>query len=121
MSTQWTTPQSSSMGGMSSGTDTPERYVVLLLYGKNSFGDKVYSYLRVTLPNLPRLKSAILAGNFIPSDFGSVIAAGRDEPTEEVRAEVASLYQIINARGDAPRPTVVVPVAAAPKKAWDEY
>lgn len=94
-------------------------YVVLLMYGKNSFGDKIYSYLKIMLPDLQRLKAAVQAGKgFNPSDFGTVIAAGKGEPTDEVRREVASTYQVIDGNKQAPAPSAPIPTE---KKAWDEY
>ncbi len=95
-----------------------ERFVVLLLYGKNSFGDKIYSFLKIKLPDLPTLKSAILSGGgFNPSDFGTVVAAGRGEPTSEVRAEVSSMFEILDTQAIA-KQKVEIPEE---KKSWDEY
>ncbi len=93
--------------------------VVLLLYGKNSFGDTIYSYLKISLGGIDKLKAAVLVGQaFTPSDFGTIIAAGRGEPTDEVKAEISSQYYVLSTQ------TEEVPVAAAPiteKKGWDEY
>ncbi len=119
MTTKWTStglPGSDSAGGSRGLSD---EFVVLLLYGKNSFGDKIYSYLKITLPNLQHLKSAILAGKgFNPSDFGEVISAGKGEPSPEVRAEISATYQVVNAT-DAVKPlNTAIPTE---KKAWDEY
>lgn len=98
-----------------------EQFVVLLLYGKNSFGDKIYSYLKIHLPNLPKLKTAIKAGKgFNPSDFGEVVAAGKGEPTLEVRAEIASSYQVFDSSGN-PQKAAPAPAVESEKKAWDEY
>jgi hypothetical protein len=116
MMTKWTSkaglPGSEGMGSLA------DQFVVLLLYGKNSFGDKIYSYLKITLPNLANLKSAVKSGGgFNPSDFGEVIAAGKGEPTTEVRNEIAAQYQVLDNK-PAAAPAVDVP---ATKKAWDEY
>ncbi|MFO0388260.1 MAG: hypothetical protein ACK502_00875 [Alphaproteobacteria bacterium] len=94
------------------------QFVVLLLFGKNSFGDRIYSYVKINLPNLPNLKTAINAGKgFNPSDFGEVIAAGKGEPPSEVRSEIASTYQVI----DNTKPQAAAAPVATEKKAWDEY
>ncbi len=120
MTTKWT---SKSVTGSDSGSPPPgtfgDQFVVLLLFGKNSFGDKIYSYLKITLANLPRLKSAILTGQgFNPSDFGEVVAAGKGEPVEAVRNEIASMYQVL----DPQKPTKSLDeFLSAEKKAWDEY
>lgn|GEM_PF-3306754 len=95
---------------------------VLLLYGKNSFGDKIYSYLEITIPNLRRLKAATMSGEaFTPSDFGTVIAAGRGEPTEEVKAEIAATHQVLDGRTAPAKPAASAAPIPAAKKAWDEY
>lgn len=95
------------------------KFVVILLYGKNSFGDTIYSYLKITLGGIEKLKAAMLLGlPFTPSDFGSIIAAGRGEPTDEVKAEIGGMYYVMTAQTEevAPRATKVEePIS------WDEY
>jgi len=119
MTTQWT---SNTIPGDVPGAKSPkildDESVVLLLYGKNSFGDKIYSYIKITLANVKKLKTAIEAGKgFTPSDFGEVVAAGRGEPTAAVRAEVAGMYQVMDAQNSS-QPSVQAPLE---KKDWDEY
>ena len=92
--------------------------VVMLLQGKNSFGDDVYSYLKITIRNLKRLKQFLNDGKqFMPSDFGTVVAAGRGIPTPETRQEMAITYQMV----DVPQPKPAAPRGgtAAPRF-WDE-
>lgn len=119
MTTKWTSKAfSGNDSGMPPSGMFDEQFIVLLLYGKNSFGDKIYSYLKITLANLRKLKAAIDAKQgFVPSDFGEVVAAGRDEPTPEIRAEIAAMYPIMDDR-KAQKPVTSAPVE---KKAWDEY
>ena len=96
---------------------------VLLLYGKNSFGDRIYSYVQITIPNLRRMKLAIASGEtFTPSDFGTVIAAGRGDPDEETRNEMTRLHAVTHTRAAEPATAQMAP-APAPlaKKSWDEY
>jgi len=100
-----------------------EEYGVLLLRGKNSFGDHIYSYIKVGFTSIERLQHALKNQlPFNPSDFGEVIAAGTGEPSPETQAEVALQYPIIGKNAGA---TLGVPIesAATPiaKKAWDEY
>ncbi len=78
-----------------------EEFAVLLLRGKNSFGDNIYSYVKVALPNIKRLYAALSADStFNPSDFGEVIAAGVGEPSPEIQAEIAALYPDLNQPAD---------------------
>jgi hypothetical protein len=120
MTTKWT---SNTIPGDVSST-MPSRVldndsVVLLLYGKNSFGDKIYSYIKITLANIKKLKAAIETGKgFTPSDFGEVVAAGRGEPTAELRAEIASMYQVMDVQNSSAHAAAPLPPE---KKEWDEY
>ena len=96
-----------------------DKTVVLLLYGKNSFGDQIYSYLKITIAGIEELKRAILVGKgFNPSDFGAIIAAGKGEPTDEVRMEISSMYQVLSAAEDNTKPEAV---KVTQKKSWDDY
>lgn len=118
MTTKWTSKEA---GGTPDFSELfKEEYAVLLLRGKNSFGDHIFSYVKVSLPNIKRLYESLTVGtNFNPSDFGEVVAAGKGEPSEEVKAEIATLYPLIEQKpassdsGDSAAPI--------PKKAWDEY
>lgn len=66
-------------------------FAVILLQGKNSLGELIYSYVRVTLPNIKKLYSALNSGeDFSPSDFGTIIAKGKGDPPDELRAEMAT-------------------------------
>lgn len=117
--TKWTSTNLNPGDSSGGGKGMAEEFVVLLLYGKNSFGDKIYSYLKITLPHLQDLKSAIRAGQgFNPSDFGEVIAAGKGEPSAEIRAEIAAQYQVLDTQTPAKPAAAEIP---AEKKAWDEY
>jgi hypothetical protein len=120
MMTKWTSKNLTPGENAGGGKNLAEEFVVLLLYGKNSFGDKIYSYLKITLPNLQNLKSAIRAGQgFNPSDFGEVIAAGKGEPSREIRAEIAAQYQVLDTQQPASPPAT--PEIPTQKKEWDEY
>jgi hypothetical protein len=95
-----------------------EEGAVVLLRGKNSFGDKIYSYVKVSNRNIERLQECIRSRQpFNSSDFGEVVAAGTGEPTAEVIAELASQYPML----DQPKPVIAAPPAPVQKKAWDEY
>lgn len=95
-----------------------DEYVVTLLQGKNAFGDMIYCYLKVILPNLAKLQAALTGGkNFNPSDFGEVIAAGKGVPPDDVRAEIALTYPML----EKPRVIQGPPPIPTEKKAWDEY
>lgn len=124
MAAKWTTQtfpggESSQIPPTLAEISPEEKFVVLLLYGKNSFGDKIYSYLKITIPNIQKLKEAVKTGQgFNPSDFGTVIAAGKGEPTDAVRAEVSALYQVWDAQKASAKPQTDIP---AEKKKWDEY
>jgi hypothetical protein len=75
--------------------------VVILLQGKNFFGDEIYTYVKLDLNGFRALRDAMINGtDFIPSDFGTVVAAGRGEPSKELRDEMRVQYKMI----DVPKP-----------------
>ncbi len=95
-----------------------DEYAVILLQGKNVFGDMIYSYVKVEMGNIKKLYAALQSGqNFNPSDFGSVVAAGKGEPTPEIRAEMAATYKML----EPIKPATFPPAGESDKKAWDEY
>lgn len=86
--------------------------IVILLQGSNLFGDAIYSYLKLTGRNLKEMFSKMQSGeNFKPADFGAVLQAGRGEPTAEVRAEMATTYNMV----EVPAPPPSNPVFVQPK------
>jgi hypothetical protein len=101
-----------------------EEYGVILLRGKNSFGDFIYSYIKVSFNNIDRLQHSLRNQlPFNPSDFGEVIAAGTGEPSDEVKAEIAAQYPMAGGKPAPGAPKAqdpVMPIKAA-QKAWDEY
>lgn len=117
--TQWNTKPLTSDGKIIVDERLGAETVVILMRGKNPFGDRIYSYLKVTLSDLKRMQAAIAQSlPFNPSDFGSVVAAGKGEPTEEVQLEIESMYRVIDGSSSASQPQAA---AATQKKAWDEY
>lgn len=94
--------------------------VVILLQGKNVYGDPIFTYLQLTLKSLQQLRDKMRSGaDFMPAEYGEVLAAGRGEPSAELRSEMAVTHNMV----DVPRPK---PAAAAPSyaipqpKLWDE-
>jgi hypothetical protein len=100
-----------------------KEFAVILLRGKNTFGKLIYSYVKVSIPNLNKLQDSLRNGiNFNASDFGEVVAAGTGEPTAEVKAEIAAKYPMAEQKKEAtPAGSPTAQPPAMPKKAWDEY
>jgi len=118
MSAKWS---STDLGKKSSdfGELLKDEYGVILLQGKNVFGDMIYSYLKIALPDLDKLQAALQSDeSFNPSDFGTVVAAGKGEPSEEVKAEISTSYRVF----EQPKPiNPASPSVPDKKKKWDEY
>ena len=95
----------------------------MLLRGKNVFDDFIYCYLKVSYADIARLDAAISgAEGFNLRDFGTVLAAGKGEPPEDVKAEIALTYPTLGAQQAQSVDTVTsTPAAPIEKKAWDEY
>jgi len=121
MSTKWSTEILGKNGAPDFSALLKDECVVILLRGKNIFNDFIYCYLKIAYPDIPRLQAAIAGeGNFNISDFGTVLAAGKGEPPEEVKAELALSYPML----DKPTPFgdhSNTPAAPTEKKNWDEY
>jgi len=74
-----------------------ESEVVILLQGNNVFGDPVYSYVKMIGRKLKDLFLKMEKGeNFTPSDYGTVVAAGRGEPTQELKDEMRAEYNMVD-------------------------
>ncbi len=118
MSTKWSS-QILGRGSVNFDDLLKDEYSIILLQGKNTFGDMIYCYVKVTLPNMQKLQAALkMGGNFSPSDFGEVIAAAKGQPSAEVKAEIGRLYPML----DTPQVMhEAVAAAASEKKAWDEF
>lgn len=112
---------SSGGGGTNFGELFKDEYAVILLQGKNNFGDMIYSYVEVTLENIKRLYAALNSGeDFTPSDFGTIVASGTGLPPEELRREMSSNHNMMKPITPAvfqPQPQNI----PTEKKAWDEF
>lgn len=79
------------------GTELMDDEAVIMVTGNNMFGDKVFSYVKFTLKNFLRMREAMESGqNFKPSDFGEVVAAGRGEPSQELKDEMRIKYGLVD-------------------------
>lgn len=82
---------------------------VILVHGTNTFGDAIFSYLELSMRKLQDMKEALDRNeNIKPSDFGTVLAAGRGHPPQELQDEMAAKYNLV------PVPTT----RAAPARAF---
>lgn len=91
--------------------------VVVLLEGNNTFGDRLYCYLHVTGASLKEIFRKIQsAENFKPADYGTIIFAGRGEPTAEIRAEMYHEYGMT----DVPKPKPPFKIDTSQPKFFDE-
>lgn len=106
MTGNWTTKAfSSNSTAVSQDQNATSEELVILLQGKNSFGDDIFTYLKLTMERMYDLRIAMLEGSkFLPSDFGSVLAAGRGEPNSELRSEMAVRYKMLDRPIQAAKP-----------------
>ncbi len=125
MSTKWNAEVLGSGGKPDFAALLKDEFTVILFRGKNAFGDLIYCYLKISFGDMAKLQVAIDApGTFNISDFGSVIAAGKGEPSDEIQAEIAMAYPMLDKPKPVIDPNTPLPEAAAKpveKKAWDEY
>ncbi len=94
--------------------------VVILLQGKNVYGDPIFTYLQLTLRSLQQLRDKMRkAEDFMPAEYGEVLAAGRGEPSAEMRSEMAVTHNMVDV--PRPKPAVSLPSYAVPQpKLWDD-
>lgn len=79
--------------------------IILLVQGKNRFDERIYSYVRVPFERLKEVRTRLDSGEkFDLREFGTVIAAGLGEPSEDVRREIAEEYEMIPVRADRKHP-----------------
>jgi hypothetical protein len=94
--------------------------VVILLQGKNIYGDQIFTYLQLTLRSLQQLRDKMRKQeDFMPAEYGAVLAAGRGEPSPELRSEMAVTHNMI----DVPKPKLPPPppsFATPQPKLWDD-
>jgi hypothetical protein len=118
MSTKWNSQVLSKNGAANFGDLLKDEYSIILLQGKNVFGDLIYCYLKVAYPDVERLQLALQSNpSFTASDYGTVIAAGKGTPPDSVKSEIAATYRMF----EEPRAMRPPPPLGAEKKAWDEY
>tara|TARA_B100000989_G_C19500040_1_gene453822 strand:- start:516 stop:884 length:369 start_codon:yes stop_codon:yes gene_type:complete len=122
MTTKWvTSAYSKNSTPVSIDEELLDEKVVILLSGNNLFGDRIFSYLELTLRNLIELRNKMQKGeNFMPADFGTVIAAGKGEPSDELRAEMAVTYNMIDVPKPKPNAPGGSPFGGNQPKLWDE-
>ena len=93
--------------------------VVILLQGKNIYGDNIFTYLQLTLKSLQLLRDKMRkTEDFMPAEYGEVLSAGKGEPSPEIRSEMAIAYNMIDV--PRPRPAVAVNFAVPQPKLWDD-
>ena len=121
MSAKWSS-QVIGKTGTDFGELLKDEYAVILLQGKNVFGDMIYCYLKVGLHEINKLNAALNGDtSFNISDYGTVVAAGKGLPTEEVKAEIAITYPMLAQPKVMKLPAAETPAKPEEKKNWDEY
>lgn len=125
MSTKWSAETLGKTGKPDFASLLKDEYKIMLLRGKNIFGDFVYCYLKISMADIPKLEAAIKGDQgFNLHDFGTVLAAGKGEPTAEVIAEIDAAYPTIEGGGSADSSGGGIQQAEQKpleKKNWDEY
>lgn len=120
MNTTWKTGAYSKNSTPVSVDDTAmDEKVVVLLQGKNVYGDMIYTYLQLTIRSLIDLRNKMLKReDFMPAEYGTVIAAGKGEPSAELRSEMAVTYNMIDV--PKPAPAMAKAFAVPQPKLWDD-
>lgn len=123
MTTKWTTNAFSTIGtDPIIDQDLLDESVVILLLGKNLFGDRIYSYVKLSVKKLLELRKAMRSGkDFMPSDFGEVIAAGKGEPSESIKRDLAEQGLKFVDPAHFKGKSLAATAGPIQPKLWDEY
>lgn len=82
-------------GGLDEATLNSE--AVIFLRGKNSFGDPIWSYLKLTVRSFAEMQKRIQNGEqFHPSEFGEMLYAGQNEPPQDIRDYMQQTYDLVD-------------------------
>jgi hypothetical protein len=97
-----------------------EGLATLLILGTNVFGDEMFTYLRFPTDRLDEVKAALASGeDFAPNNYGTVIAAGRGKPSEQVIAEVGEPdFKVFFERPEGAAEAPAAEAPAAEPAAW---
>jgi hypothetical protein len=120
MNTNWKTgAYSKNSTPVSVDEEMLKEVVVILLQGKNVYGDQIYTYLKLSLKNLIAMREKMVKKqDFMPGEYGEVVAAGKGVPSAELRSEMAVTHNMI----DVPKPqTPATQSYAIPQpKLWED-
>ncbi len=99
-----------------------EDETVVLIASTNMFGDPIYVYIKVSMRNFGKLRDTMISGqNFSPSDFGEVLAAGRDTPPQTVVDEMRVKYKMVDIPKPANANQAGMPKGFTQPKFFDDY
>lgn len=94
---------------------------VILLQGKNVYGDQIFTYLELTLKSLIQLRDKMRRKeDFMPAEYGTVLAAGRGDPSPELKSEMAVAHQMVDVPKPAASSPAPAPAAVPQPKLWDD-
>jgi hypothetical protein len=80
-----------------------EEPVLILIEGRNSFGDKIFCYLKLPYSNYRALREKMFnKEKFNPRDHGEIVAAGLGQPTEEIKNEIKEEYGFVPVSANEP-------------------
>ena len=92
-------------GAMEKNQISDDEDTVILVQGKNVFGDDIYCYLKLPFKNFKTVKTKLdNKEKFDLRDYGDVVAAGLGAPTDEVREEMQKEYGMIAVAAVEPTP-----------------
>jgi hypothetical protein len=74
-----------------------DKSLVIMLQGKNVFGDRIFTYLELRLGMLPELKKAMDSGaDFSPFSFGKVVAGDTRNASPELLEDMSRRYNMVD-------------------------
>jgi hypothetical protein len=121
MSTKWSAEVLNS-GGVDFDDLFKDQFAILLMRGKNVFGDFIYCYLKANIKQLKELNQMLKADKeFVITDYGTVVAAGKGDPPDDIKAEIALAFPGAVETAAKLHHGAHAPPDVLEKKGWDEY
>lgn len=92
----WLTKALAFKNAAAGATVAEDEPVLILIEGKNTFGDRIFCYLKLPYSSYRILREKMFnKEKFNPRDYGEIVAAGLGQPTEEIKNEIKEEYGFV--------------------------
>ena len=94
-------PESQSLVDLPFPDELLDERVVIAMAGQDASGEPVFAFVEITVRKMKEMREKQRnEESFDPSDFGKVVASGKGEPSDEVKAKLAAEYKLLSSSPD---------------------